>query len=323
MRVRRVGILTSGGDAPGMNPAVRAVVRAADAAGIEPYGVLSGYAGLIDGRLRPLGPRDVGDINHRGGTILRTARCDEMLEADGRAQARHNLAAEGIDALVVIGGDGSLRGAHALDQEGTPTVGVPASIDNDLWGTTMAIGVDTALNTIVDAVDRLRDTAQSHQRVFLVETMGRNSGYLALLSGIACGAELAIIPERETRLEDVAAAVNLAYARGKNHAFIMVAEGAGLGIHEVADFCAASTMGLEPRVTLLGHVQRGGSPSSFDRILASRLGAAAIDALVAGEHDVMTALTGNQIDRLPLVEVTGRSRDTDLSYVDLIATLAR
>jgi 6-phosphofructokinase 1 len=306
-----------------MNPAVRAVVRAADAAGIETYGITSGYAGLIDGNLRPLGPRDVGDIGHRGGTILHTARCPEMHEAEGRATARHNLAAEGIDALVVIGGDGSLRGAHLLDSEGVPTVGIPASIDNDLWGTTMAIGVDTALNTIVDAVDRLRDTAQSHQRMFLVETMGRNSGYLALLSGIACGAELAIIPERETRLEDVAEAVNLAYARGKNHAFIMVAEGAGLGIREVADFCATSTMGLEPRVTLLGHVQRGGNPSSFDRILASRLGAAAIDALLDGDHDVMTALTGTHIERLPLVDVTGRSRDTDLSYADLIAILAR
>ncbi len=211
MRVRRIGVLTSGGDAPGMNPAVRAVVRAADAVRIESYGITSGYDGLIKGNLRPLGPRDVGDINHRGGTILRTARCPEMHEEDGRAKARHNLAAEGIDASVVIGGDGSLRAAHLLDKEGMPTVGVPASIDNDLWGTTMAIGVDTALNTIVDAVDRLRDTAQSHQRVFLVETMGRNSGYLALLSGIACGAEMAIIPERETTLEDVAAAVSQAY----------------------------------------------------------------------------------------------------------------
>jgi 6-phosphofructokinase 1 len=323
MRVRRIGVITSGGDAPGMNPAVRAVVRAADAARIESFGITSGYDGLIKGNLRPLGPRDVGDISHRGGTILRTARCPEMLEEEGRARARHNLAAEGIDALVVIGGDGSLRAAHLLDKEGMPAVGVPASIDNDLWGTTMAIGVDTALNTIVDAVDRLRDTAQSHQRVFLVETMGRNSGYLALLSGIACGAEMAIIPERATTLEDVAAAVNQAYSRGKNHAFIMVAEGAGLGIHEVADFCATSSSGLEPRVTLLGHVQRGGSPSSFDRILASRLGAAAVGALVEGEHDVMMALTGTHIERLPLVDVTERRRDTDLSYVDLIAELAR
>jgi len=323
MKVRRIGVLTSGGDAPGMNSAVRAVVRAADAVGIETVGIMAGYEGLITGSMRRLQPRDVGDINHRGGTILQTARCDEMRTEQGRAAARSNLATEGIDALVVIGGDGSLTGAHTLDTEGVPAVGVPASIDNDLWGTTMAVGVDTALNTIVEAVDRLRDTAQSHERVFLVETMGRNSGYLALLSAIACGAEIAIVPEADTTLEDVVAAVTRAYARGKNHAFIMVAEGARLGIQDLASHCEHSNLGFEIRVTLLGHVQRGGSPSSFDRILASRLGAAAVDALVAGEHDVMTALTGTHIETLPLVEVTGRSRENDLSYADLIAVLAR
>ncbi len=319
----RIGVLTSGGDAPGMNTAIRAVVRAAAASGVEVAGVTGGFEGLIRGSLRPLLPRDVGDILQRGGTVLQTARCEAMLTVDGRRQAIRQVDATGLDGLVVIGGDGSLAGAHALDRDGVPVVGIPATIDNDIFGTNMSIGVDTALNTIVDTVDRLRDTASSHQRAFLVETMGRDSGYLALMGGVVCGAELALIPERDTSLDDVGAAVTAAYARGKNHAFILVAEGSKLGINEVAVYLDAGDIGFEPRVTILGHVQRGGSPTAFDRLLASRFGKRAVEALCAGDHGVMTGLSGRTIELVPLAEVTRRKRGANLEYLELMQTLAR
>jgi 6-phosphofructokinase 1 len=243
--------------------------------------------------------------------MLQTARAPEFTEPAGQRQALRELREAGVEGLVVIGGDGSMRGAHALAQQGFPAVGVPASIDNDVWGTDMSIGVDTALNTIVEAVDKLRDTASSHQRAFLIETMGRRCGYLALTAGVICGAEVVLIPEIEARLEQVAQAIADAYARGKAHAIIIAAEGAGLKSHQVVEALAAHQVGFDLRVTILGHVQRGGSPSAFDRLLATRMGVHAVDVLMAGSTDVMIALSGREMTSVPLDEVVTRQREID------------
>lgn len=323
MTLRRIAVLTSGGDAPGMNTAIRAVVRGAASRGLEVTGVIGGYDGLIAGDMRPLEPRDVGDTLHQGGTFLQTARCPEMLTERGRSTAIGRLDENDIDALVVIGGDGTLTGALALSESGVSIVGIPASIDNDIWGTNMAIGVDTALNTIVETVDKLRDTASSHQRAFLVETMGRDCGYLALMGGLVCGAEVALIPEVDTTLADVGKAITDAYSRGKNHAFIIVAEGARLDIREVATYLSDNAIGFEPRMTILGHVQRGGRPSAFDRLLASRFGVAAVDALLDGTTGAMTGLSGRSVEMLPLRQVISRSREANPDYLEIMRRLAR
>ncbi len=320
---RRIGVLTSGGDAPGMNPCIRAVVRAGIARGLTVFGIKEGFEGLRRGDVRELRARDVGNIVQHGGTMLHTARCAEMHEPAGRRQLVRRVSEADLDALVVIGGDGSLRGAHALAELGVRVVGVPASIDNDIWGTNMAIGVDTALNTIMDAVDKLRDTASSHQRAFLVETMGRSSGYLALMAGLVCGADVILVPEVDTTLEEVEATIEAAYSRGKSHALIVIAEGAKLGSHEVAGFLADRDVGFESRLTILGHVQRGGRPGAFDRMLASRLGYAAVEALAAGENDVMVALQGREIATIPLEEVARHQREANLDYYEIAQTLAR
>ncbi len=321
MKVSRLGVLTSGGDAPGMNTAIRAVVRTAVAGEIEVLGVEEGFDGLIRGATRELTARDVGDILQRGGTFLQTARSPEMMTEHGRELAVRQMRKHDMDALIVIGGDGSMAGARALHDAGVRTIGIPASIDNDIGRTETSIGVDSALNTICDAVDRLRDTASSHQRVFLIETMGRNSGYLALMAGIACGAELAVIPEVDLALDEIATAVRNAYRRGKTHAFIMVAEGAKLGIGEVAAHLDASAAGFEPRITLLGHVQRGGPPSAFDRLIATRFGVAAVDAVTSGESGMMTALRSGVVELTDLADIAG-DRD-HLDAYELIRTLAR
>ncbi|NOX22426.1 MAG: 6-phosphofructokinase [Actinobacteria bacterium] len=321
--MKRIGVLTSGGDAPGMNTAVRAVVRTALAHGLETYGIPEGYAGLLDGRCHELKARDVGDILHRGGTFLQTARCAAMMTDDGPRVAAQRIAEAEIDGIVVIGGDGSLAGALALQKQGVPTVGVPASIDNDIWGTNMSIGVDTALNTIMETVDKLRDTASSHQRAFLIETMGRNCGYLALMAGVVCGAEFSLIPEVDVTLEEIADAVAAAYARGKSHSMILVAEGASLDIRDVAQYLDERKLGYESRITILGHVQRGGTPTAFDRLLATRLGVAAVDALVEGSSGVMTALSGREITRVPLEESVARHRAANLAFHHMTTMLAR
>ncbi|HHH41287.1 MAG TPA: 6-phosphofructokinase, partial [Chloroflexi bacterium] len=280
--MKRIAVMTSGGDAPGMNAAVRAVVRTALAYGLEPYGIHRGFTGLLEGDIHPMGPRDVGGIIQRGGTILQTARCQEFKTERGQKRGLRRLNEEGIDGLVVIGGDGSLRGALALHRLGFPVVGVPGSIDNDIWGTNMSIGVDTALNTILEAVDKLRDTASSHNRAFLVETMGRNCGYLALMGGILSGAEQIVIPEVETSLEQIVRVVEEAYIVGKQHAIIVIAEGARPTTEEIANHLRQHEIGFEVRVTILGHIQRGGTPSAFDRLLATRLGVKAVEALYGG-----------------------------------------
>jgi len=323
MKLRTIGVLTSGGDAPGINPCIRAAARSAIARGVEVIGIQEGFDGLIRGEMSPLRVRDVSGIIHRGGTFLRTARCPEFLNRKGQRQALRELNEADIEGLVVIGGDGSMRGAHALAGLGFPVVGVPTSIDNDVWGTDMSIGVDTALNTIMQAVDKLRDTASSHQRAFLVETMGRGCGYLALIVGVICGAEVILIPEVETRLEQISEAVEDAYARGKTHAIIVAAEGAALNVDQVAAHLNAHEVGFETRVTILGHVPRGGSPSAFDRMLATRMGVEAVDALLGGMTDVMVGLEGREIETVPLEEVVKNSRSPNLVFYEMAEILAR
>lgn len=321
--MKRIGVLTSGGDAPGMNACVRAVVRTALGLGMEVMGIKRGYAGLIDGEMESMGARSVGGIIQRAGTILQTVRCEEFKTLAGRRKALRKLNEYGIEGLVVIGGDGSLRGALELHKMGFPVVGVPASIDNDIWGTDMAIGTDTALNTALDAIDRIKETASSHGRVFLVEVMGRDCGYLALMTGIAGGAEVVLIPEKDIPLEKVAEIVEQAYIKGKTHALIVIAEGAKYKTSEVAAHLQRDEVGFEVRTTILGHVQRGGSPTAFDRLLATRLGAEAVRQLVQGASGVMVGLVGNRIQPTPLEEVVNRRKELDLTFYEMAEVLAR
>ncbi len=322
-RIKTIGVMTSGGDAPGMNPFIRAVVRTASASDIRVLGIEEGYEGLIHGKFHPLGVREVGGILQRGGTILQTARSQEFREAAGQSEAVRQINNAGIDALIVAGGDGSLTGAQKLSLKGIPVVGVPASIDNDIYGTDMCIGVDTALNTIVDAIDKLRDTASSHNRAFLVETMGRESGYLAVQAGIVTGAELTLIPEMKTPPSEVAKTIEEAYRRGKTHAIIVVAEGFKPHTAELGAFIDAMDIGFTTRVTILGHVQRGGKPTAFDRMLATRFGVKAVEFLLEGKTNVMVALVGNTIQAIPIDEVIKNKKKLPKDYIDMAKMLAR
>lgn len=323
--MKRIAVLTSGGDAPGMNPAIRAVVRTGIHYDMQVYGVNRGYTGLIGGDIIEMPARSVGGIIQRGGTILQTARSPEFKTEKGRLEALRNLNRLGIEGLVVIGGDGSLSGALELQKLGFPVVGMPGSIDNDLAGTDMAIGVDTALNTALDALDRIKDTASSHQRAFIIEVMGRNSGYLALMSSIAGGAEVVLCPEVPFDLNEVAKELRDAYMRGKAHAIVVVAEGVPGGANGVAEHFTAhqDKIGFEARVTILGHIQRGGSPSAFDRILATRLGVAAVERLHEGVYGVMVGLIGGQIVATPLGEVLAQRKSLDLRTYEVAKMLAR
>jgi 6-phosphofructokinase 1 len=321
--MRRIAVLTSGGDAPGMNAAIRAVVRTGIYRGWEVYGVRNGYSGLIAGRIRLLGPRDVGGIMQQGGTILGCARCPEFRTEDGRADAIRHLNRHEIEALVVIGGNGSQTGAYHLSELGFPVVGVASTIDNDLYGSDITIGVDTALGISLEAIDRLKVTASSHKRAFLVEVMGRNCGYLALMSGIAGGAESIVIPEVETHPESVAADIRHAYERGKAHALVVVAEGAKYDAPALAQYFKEhqERLGFDLRVTTLGHVQRGGAPGPFDRLLATRFGAAATDSLAQGEDGILIGHIRGEIASTPLDEVVAGEKELDLSLLDLARAL--
>lgn len=321
--MKRVAVMTSGGDAPGMNSAIRAVVRTGLERGVEVYGIRQAYAGLLAGDMALLTSREVSGILQRGGTVLQTARNEEFKTPQGQRKALRRVNEHGLDGIIVIGGDGSLRGALALHKLGVPVVGVPASIDNDIWGTNMSIGVDTALNTILDALDRLRDTATSHNRAFLIEVMGRNCGYLALMGGILGGAELVITPENSITMEEVAAGLEDAYVRGKSHAIAVVAEGAPFKTTDLAAFLNERHLGFEIRITILGHIQRGGSPTAFDRLLATRFGVAAINALLDGQSGVMVGLDGRHISTVPLEEVTVRARQISEEYFSMAWTLSR
>ncbi len=322
--MRSMAVLTSGGDAPGMNAAIRAVVRAGVAQGWSVSGVRHGFAGLLGGELIPLGPRDVGGIIQQGGTILGSARCDEFKTAVGREQALGVLKARGVGGLVVIGGSGSQVGAHSLAKAGFPVVGVASTIDNDLPGSDITIGVDTALNIALEAIDRLKVTASSHERAFLVEVMGRDCGYLALMAGIAGGAEAIVIPEVETDPEDLAKELYAARERGKMHAIVVVAEGAHHNARALGQYFRENEkrLGFDLRVTQLGHVQRGGSPGAFDRLLATRLGAAAVQCLAAGESGVLVGQLKGAVAATPLEDVAGKKKALDPSLFALARTMS-
>ncbi len=326
----KIGILTSGGDAPGMNAALRAAVRVGATIGVEMVGIRHGFNGLIDGDFVPLDNRAVGGIIERGGTILYTARSQRFLTPEGRQQALDKITSEHLDGLIIIGGNGSLLGARFLDEQGVPTVGVPGSIDNDVYGTAMAIGVDTALNTVVDSLNRIRDTAFSHERAFVVEVMGRESGYIALMGGLAGGGEIVLIPEVPVSLGKILADVDAGLRKGKHHSIIVVAEGftpkgapeAGRSAGRVVSDFLEESGEIETRLTILGHVQRGGSPSAFDRILASRLGAAAVQRFANGTTGVMVALVGKEIVAVPLAELNKNGSNIDLEIYKLAYDIA-
>ncbi len=322
--IRTIGVLTSGGDAPGMNAAIRAVTRSAIYNGFKVKGIMRGYKGLVDNEIVDFGTQSVSNIVQLGGTILKTARCAEFTTAEGRKTAYDNMVAAGIDALVVIGGDGSLTGASTFAKEyNVPVVGLPGTIDNDLGGTDSTIGYDTALNTIVEAVDKLRDTASSHERLFFVEVMGHTAGYLALNSAIASGAEAAIIPEMETEVDQLAELINNGFRKSKNSAIVIVAENPERGgAAALAERVKREFPQYDARVTILGHIQRGGSPTAVDRILASRMGASAIEALMEGQRNVMIGIDNGQMVYVPFVKATRHDKSIDRTKLDLVKILS-
>lgn len=323
MAIQKIAVLTSGGDAPGMNAAIRAVVRCGLEHGWETVGVNDGFKGLIENDFRALGARDVSGIIQRGGTMLGSARCDKFRQENGRLEALKNLKENDIDALVVIGGNGSQTGAHELSKMGFPVVGIASTIDNDLVGSDITIGVDTALNVILEAIDRLKVTAASHNRAFLVEVMGRDCGYLALMAGIAGGAEAVCIPEEETTPEEVKDELTLAHDKGKARGIVVVAEGAKYNASDLAEYFRKqeARVGFELRAITLGHVQRGGTPSAYDRILASRLGAGAVEALAKGKKDVLVGMIKGKVKTTKLSKVVGKTKRPKKSLFKLAAVL--
>ncbi len=300
--MKRIGVLTSGGDSPGMNAAIRAVVRTGVAKGLEVFGIHHGYQGMIDGEILPMDARSVSGIINRGGTILHTARCKAFMEAKGRALAARQLAQHGIEGLVAIGGDGTYHGADKLHAEhGIRCIGLPGTIDNDIGGTQYTIGFDTALNIAMEAVDRIRDTADSHDRLFFIEVMGRHSGFIAIMTSIAGGAEEVLVPEEACGISTIVERLQLAKSRGKTSMIVIIAEGDEQGnAFAVASKVAESSEFKDSRVSVVGHLQRGGSPTAFDRILASRMGVRAVEALVEGETGMMVGIQNQEMVLSPL-----------------------
>jgi 6-phosphofructokinase 1 len=309
--MKTIGVLTSGGDAPGMNPAIRAVVRTAAQQGCRVVGIYHGYDGIFDGKIEELGSRSLSSMIDRGGTILQSSRCKRMYTPEGVDKAKERLTELGIHGLVVIGGDGSLTGARELSRRGMPVVGIPASIDNDLSGTEMAIGVDTATNTIMQLVDRIRDTASSHRRCFLIEVMGRNSGYLALTTAISCGASVSVIPEFRYNMDRIISVLHSRYLQSQNNSIVILAEGV-CGAETFMDRMQKTIPGgefeQEIRITVLGHVQRGGIPTHFDRMLGARFGELAVMGLLQQETGCMTALSKGSTTLVDLDLVIGRKK---------------
>ena len=303
--MKRIGVLTSGGDAPGMNAAVRAITRKGIYHGLEVYGIHQGYNGLIHGNVQKLEAGSVGDILQRGGTVLQSARSEEFKTPEGQQKAIRQLKDHGIEALVVIGGDGSYQGAKKLTEQGFNCIGVPGTIDNDIPGTDFTIGFDTALNTVLDAIDKIRDTASSHERTFIIEVMGRNAGDIALWSGLAGGAESIIVPEEKFDLKDVVERLEQGKQRGKRHSIIIVAEGVMSG-NEFAEKLKKTGVIGDTRVSVLGHIQRGGSPTAFDRVLASRLGARAVELLLEGKGGRAVGIQNNQLVDHDILEILGK-----------------
>lgn len=322
--MQRLAVLTSGGDAPGMNAAIRAVVRSALARGFEVVGVHDGYKGLVDGDIRPIGRRDVGGIIQWGGTKLGTTRYEALKTAQGREQALKVLRAHEIAALVVIGGNGSQSGASALHADGAPVIGVASTIDNDLYGTDISIGATTAIDVALQAIDHLRITASSMKRAFLVEVMGRKCGYLALMAGIAGGTEVIVLPEVDAEPETVAQELCAAYERGKSHAIAVISEGAKYNADALVRYCHEhqARLGFELRMTKLGHIQRGGAPGVFDRMLGTLFGVAAVDAAVERRYGTLIGIRDGKPVSTPLGEVAGKTRPADTRLLDLAHQLA-
>jgi len=321
--MKRIGVLTSGGDSPGMNPCIRAVVRKAIYEGLKVTGIKRGFSGLIEGDVEELHAHSVSGIIHQGGTILKTARSEAFKTMEGQGKAVKTIKNLGMKGLIVIGGDGSLRGAYALDKDwNIPVIGIPASIDNDIAGTDFSIGFFTAVNTALEAIDKIRDTATSHNRLFIIEVMGRSSGFIALWAGLAGGVEDILIPERETNLDEVCRKLEEGRLRGKSSSILIVAEGekAG-GAFEIGEKIKKK-IGYEIRVVVLGHLQRGGSPIAFDRILATRLGSAGVDLLMKGERRKMVGLVSDQIRISPIEYAWKRKKKVDLSFYDLSQIMA-
>lgn len=323
-KIKCIGILTSGGDSPGMNAAIRSVTRAAIFNGIKVKAIYRGYRGLITGEIKEFQTQNVSNIIQQGGTILKTARCMEFMTYEGRKTAYENMRMEEIDALVVIGGDGTFTGARIFAQEfNVPIVGLPGTIDNDLYGTDSTIGYDTALNTILDAVDKIRDTASSHERLFFIEVMGRDAGFLALNSALASGAEAAIIPERETQVDQLAELVKNGFRKSKNSSIVIVAESEVTGgAQGLADRMHREYPEYDVRVTILGHIQRGGSPSAYDRILASRMGVAAIDALLDEQRSIMIGIVNDEIVHVPFTKAIKDDKPVNERLLGVIQMLS-
>ncbi|MBN8718975.1 6-phosphofructokinase [Hydrobacter penzbergensis] len=323
-KVTKIGVLTSGGDAPGMNAAVRAVVRTGIYHGLEVFGIIRGYSGMIDDDIIPMDSRSVANIIQRGGTILKTARCKEFFEHEGRKKAFENLKKKGIDGLVIIGGDGSFRGAQKFSNEfDIPCIGLPGTIDKDIAGTDFTIGFDTAVNTAVDAIDKIRDTADAHDRLFIVEVMGRDAGYIALHSGIATGAENILIPESKTDMEELVHSLTEKEKRKKLVNLVVVAEGDEFGgANEVAAVIKKRIPQADVRVCILGHIQRGGSPTCLDRLIASRMGYHAVECLLTGKHNVMVGIVNNNLYYTPLDNAIKAKQKISEEWLKIVKILA-
>lgn len=324
-KIRKIGVLTSGGDSPGMNAAIRSVVRTCAFHNIECLGIYRGYQGMIEGDFKELGPRSVNNIINKGGTILKSARSKDFMTKEGRKKAYDNLVKENVNALVVIGGDGSFTGAEVFNKEyGFPVMGIPGTIDNDIFGTSYTLGYDTALNTVVEAIDKIRDTASSHNRLFFVEVMGRDAGHIALNTGIGAGAEEILVPEEDLGLERLLDSLKRSKESGKSSSIVVVAEGDKIGknVFELKDYVEENLPEYDVRVSVLGHMQRGGSPSCFDRVLASRLGVKAVESLLEGKSNFMVGLLCDKVALTPLEQAIkgSLSIDTELLRVSDIMT---
>lgn len=324
--IKKVGVLTSGGDSPGMNAAIRSVVRTCAYHNIECIGIYRGYQGMIEGDFKEMGPRSVNNIVNKGGTILKSARSIEFKTPEGRKKAHQNLIKAGVDALVVIGGDGTFTGGLLFSNEfNFPIMGIPGTIDNDIFGTSHTLGYDTALNTVIEVIDKIRDTASSHNRLFFVEVMGRDAGHLALNAGIGAGAEEILIPEEDLGLERLLESLRKSKASGKSSSIVVIAEGDKIGknVFELKDYVEANLPEYDVRVSVLGHMQRGGSPSCFDRVLASRLGVKAVESLIEGKESYMVGLQCDKITLTPLVQAIKGKTEIDrelLRVSDIMST---
>ena len=325
-KIKKIGVLTSGGDAPGMNAAIRSVVRTCAYHKIECVGIYRGYQGMIEGDFKEMGPRSVNNIINKGGTILKSARSNEFRTPEGQQKAYDHLIAAGVDALVVIGGDGSFSGAQFFSNTfNFPVMGIPGTIDNDIFGTSHTLGFDTALNTVVDCIDKIRDTASSHNRLFLVEVMGRDAGHIALNAGIGAGAEEILIPEEDMGLERLLESLEKSKASGKSSSIVVIAEGDKIGknVFELKDYIEENLPEYDIRVSVLGHMQRGGSPSCYDRVLASRLGVKAVESLLEGKSNFMVGILNDKVALTPLLQaIKGHTQiDKELLRVsDIMST---